>query len=102
MQQGIEQQKAGNLEAAYATFSDAVKAEPGNRDAVQQRDAAKTALIRRYDREAAQAYQRQNLDLAIKKWDQILELDPGNQKAKLERERAVELKKKMSDKFGTK
>ena len=53
-------------------------------------------------RPRAQAYQRQNLDLAIKKWDQILELDPGNQKAKLERERAVELKKKMSDKFGTK
>ena len=41
-------------------------------------------------------------DFPIEKWDQILELDPGNQKAKLERERAVELKKKMSDKFGTK
>ena len=54
-----------------------------------------------YDREAAQAYQRQNLDLAIKKWDRILELDPNNQKAKLERERAVELKKKMNEKFGT-
>jgi len=102
MQQGLAQQKSGNLEGAYASFSEAVRTEPGNRDAVLQRDAVKQALIRRYDREAAQAYQRQNLDLAIKKWDQILELDPANQKAKLERERAIELKKKMSEKFGTK
>jgi len=102
MQQGVAQQKSGNLEGAYASFSEAVRTEPGNRDAVLQRDAVKQALIRRYDREAAQAYQRQNLDLAIKKWDQILELDPANQKAKLERERAIELKKKMSEKFGTK
>jgi tetratricopeptide (TPR) repeat protein len=101
MQQGAAQQKAGNLEAAYATYSEAARSEPGNKDAVLQRDAVKVALVRKYDREALQAYQRQNLDLAIRKWDQILELDPNNQKAKLERERAIELKKKMSEKFGT-
>ena len=101
MQQGMEQQKSGNLEGAYATFSDAARNEPGNKDAVLQRDAVKVALVRRYDREATAAYQRQNLDLAIKKWDQILELDPNNQKAKLERGRAVELQKKMREKFGT-
>ena len=101
MQQGAAQQKAGNLEAAYATYSEAARSEPGNKDAVMQRDAVKVALVRKYDREALQAYQRQNLDLAIRKWDQILELDPNNQKAKLERERAIELKKKMSEKFGT-
>ena len=101
MQQGMAQQKSGNLEAAYASFSEAARNEPGNKDAVLQRDSVKVALLRKYDREAQQAYQRQNLDLAIKKWDQILELDPNNQKAKLERERAVELKKKMNEKFGT-
>jgi len=101
MQQGAAQQKAGNLEAAYASFSEAARSEPGNKDAVLQRDAVKVALVRKYDREALQAYQRQNLDLAIRKWDQILELDPNNQKAKLERERAIELKKKMTEKFGT-
>jgi tetratricopeptide (TPR) repeat protein len=101
MQQGAEQQKSGNLEGAYATFSEAARTEPGNKDAILQRDAVKVALVRRYDREATQAYQRQNLELAIKKWDQILELDPNNQKAKLERGRAVELQRKMSEKFGT-
>jgi len=101
MQQGLDQQKSGNLEGAYATFSEVARNEPGNKDAVLQRDAVKVALIRRYDREATAAYQRQNLDLAIKKWDQVLELDPNYQKAKLERGRAVELQKKMSEKFGT-
>jgi tetratricopeptide (TPR) repeat protein len=101
MQRGRQQQTAGNLEAAYATFSDAASRYPTSRDAVSQRDAAKSALIRSYDREATQAFQRQNLDLAISKWDRILELDPTNQKAKLERDRALDLKKRMSEKFGT-
>jgi nucleoid-associated protein YgaU len=102
LQKGREQQRAGNLSGAYATFSDAVRSDPGNRDAVVQRDAARQALVRRYERDATQAFQRQNLDLAIKNWDAILELEPTNQKAKLERERAVDLKKRMSEKFGAK
>jgi len=100
MQKGRRLQASGDLQGAYAAFSDAVVRAPGNRDAIIQRDAAKAALIRSYDREATQAFQRQNLDLAIAKWDRLLELDPGNQKAKLERERAIELKKRMNEKFG--
>jgi LysM repeat protein len=100
LQKGRRLQASGDLQGAYAAFSDAVLRSPGNRDALIQRDAAKAALIKSYDREATQAYQRQNLDLAIARWDRLLELDPGNQKAKLERERAIELKKRMSEKFG--
>ena len=100
MQKGRQLQASGDLEGAYGAFGEAVVRVPGNRDAVLQRDAAKTALVRQYDREAAQAFQRQNLDLAIAKWDRILELVPTNQKAKLERERAMDLKKRMSEKFG--
>jgi len=100
MQKGRRLQASGDLQGAYAAFSDAVVRAPGNRDAIIQRDAAKAALIRSYDRDATQAFQRQNLDLAIAKWDRLLELDPGNQKAKLERERAIELKKRMNEKFG--
>jgi tetratricopeptide (TPR) repeat protein len=102
LQKGREQQRSGNLAGAYATFSEAVRSDPGNRDAVVQRDAARQALVRRYERDATQAFQRQNLDLAIKNWDAILELEPTNQKARLERERAVDLKKRMSEKFGAK
>ncbi len=102
MQQGVAQQKAGNLEGAYESFKEAAVRDPGNRDAILQRDAVKQALVRRYEREATQSFQRQNLDDAIAKWDRVLALDPGNQKAKLERERALDLRKRMSEKFGAK
>jgi len=100
LQKGKELEASGNLEGAYAAYSDAAKKTPVNAEAVRRRDASKAALVRSLDREGTQAFQRQNLDLAITKWDRILELDPNNQKAKLERERCLDLKKKMADKFG--
>jgi tetratricopeptide (TPR) repeat protein len=102
MQQGVDQQKAGNLEGAYDSFREAALRDPGNKDATLQRDGVKQALARRYEREATQAFQRQNLDESINKWDRVLALEPNNQKAKLERERALDLRKKMSEKFGAK
>ncbi|HET9339007.1 MAG TPA: LysM domain-containing protein [Casimicrobiaceae bacterium] len=100
MKRGAEQERANNLEAAYATYVDVVARYPSNSDAVKKRDATKASLIRTLDREASQAFQRQNLDLAIAKWDRILELDANNRKARLERERALDLKKRMAEKFG--
>lgn len=102
MRQGTDLQKAGNLEGAYDAFREAALRDPGNRDAVLQRDATRQALARRYEREATQAFQRQNLDEAIGKWDRVLALEPGNQKAKLERERAIDLRKRLNEKFGAK
>ena len=102
MKRGAEQERANNLEAAYATYVDVVARFPSNSEAVKKRDATRTSLIRTLDREASQAFQRQNLDLAISKWDRILELDANNRKARLERERALDLKKRMAEKFGTK
>ena len=100
LQKGKDAEGKGNLEGAYAAYSDAAKKAPANAEAVRRRDASKVALVRSLDREGTQAFQRQNLDLSITKWDRILELDPNNQKAKFERERCLELKKKMADKFG--
>jgi tetratricopeptide (TPR) repeat protein len=100
LQKGKDLAASGNLEGAYAAYSDAAKKIPVNAEAVRRRDASKAALVRSLDREGTQAFQRQNLDLSITKWDRILELDPNNQKAKLERERCLELKKKMAEKFG--
>jgi LysM repeat protein len=102
MQQGADLQKTGNLEGAYDAFREAAVRDPGNKDAATQRDSVRQTLARRYEREAAQAFQRQNLDEAINKWDRVLALEPNNQKVKLERERALDLRKKMSEKFGAK
>jgi len=100
LQKGKDLEASGNLEGAYAAYIEAAKKTPVNAEAVRRRDAARTALLRSLDREGTQAFQRQNLDLAITKWDRILEIDPNNQKARLERERALDLKRKMADKFG--
>jgi tetratricopeptide (TPR) repeat protein len=100
MKKGAELEKAGNLEGALVAYTDAAARNPGNAEAAKKRDATRATLIRTLDREASQAFQRQNLDLAITKWDRVLELDPANRKARLERERALDLKKRMADKFG--
>jgi len=97
-----ELEKSGNLEGAYAAYSDVLQRAPGNGDATKRRETIRTGLVRTYDREATQAFQRQNLDLAIEKWDRVLELDPANRKARLERDRAADLKKRMQAKFGGK
>jgi tetratricopeptide (TPR) repeat protein len=102
MQQGADLAKAGNLEGAYDAYREAALRDPGNRDAATQRDNVRGQLARRYEREAAQAFQRQNLDEAINKWDRVLALEPNNQKAKLERERAIDLRKRLNEKFGAK
>jgi hypothetical protein len=53
-------------------------------------------------REAAQAFQRQNLDEWRSTRDRVLALEPGNQKAKPERERAIDLRKKLAEEPGAK
>ena len=97
-----EQEGRGDLEGAYATLDEGLTRHPGTEALTRQRDAVRGSLVRAYDREATQAFQRQNLDLAIAKWDRVLQLEPANRKARLERERALELKKKLNDKFGGK
>ena len=44
---------------------------------------------------ARAAYARQDLVAAIRHWDGVLELDPANNNAKIERQRAVDLKAKL-------
>ena len=95
-------EKGGNIEGAYLVYADVLQRSPNHADATKRRDAVRTKLVAQYDREATQAFQRQNLDLAIAKWDRVLEIDPANRKARLERDRAADLKKRMQAKFGTK
>jgi lipoprotein NlpI len=38
---------------------------------------------------------RQDLDVSIRNWDRVLELDAGNDTARLERKRAVTLKDRL-------
>ena len=51
--------------------------------------------IARHTRSARAAYAKQDLDGAIAAWDRVLELDPNNGTAKLERQKAIELKERL-------
>ena len=97
-----ELERAGNLEAAYFAYTDLAQRYPGSAEAAKRRDASRATFLRQLDREATTAFQRQNLDLAIAKWDRMLEIDPGNKKARLERERALDLKRRLAAKQGPK
>ena len=97
-----ELERAGNLEAAYFAYTDLAQRYPASAEAAKRRDASRAALLRSLDREATTAFQRQNLDLAIAKWERVLEIDPGNRKARLERERALDLKRRLAAKQGAK
>lgn len=97
-----ELERAGNLEAAYFAYTDLAQRYPASAEAGKRRDASRATFLRQLDREATTAFQRQNLDLAIAKWDRMLEIDPGNRKARLERERALDLKRRLAAKQGAK
>ena len=74
---------------AAASAANAVPNEAGK----AERERAQN--IARLTRAARAAFAKQDLDNAIKAWDQVLELDSNNNTAKLERQRAVDLKERL-------
>lgn len=57
----------------------------------------RAALVARHQREARAAFAKQDLEGAIRSWDRVLELDPDNRNAQLERQRAKDLCKRLND-----
>ncbi len=72
----------------------AVAAPAGSNDAAKA-ERERLAKVATATRAARAAYARQDLLRAIRSWDTVLELDPSNDSAKIERQRAVDLKAKL-------
>ena len=72
--------------------SDAARAE---REQAERAERERKQAVANATRAARQAFARQDLSNAIAQWDRVLELEPANATAKLERQRAVELKDKL-------
>ncbi|MBI3382086.1 MAG: LysM peptidoglycan-binding domain-containing protein [Aquabacterium sp.] len=77
-------------------------AEPAPAPAVDTAAAAKAKaeaqrqkLIEQHTQKARASLARQDLDGAIANWSKVLELDPGNDTARLERQKAIALKEKV-------
>ncbi|WP_395700735.1 LysM peptidoglycan-binding domain-containing protein [Aquabacterium sp.] len=56
---------------------------------------ARAEAINRHTRAARSAFAKQDLNGAIRAWDAVLEIDPDNRTAQLERQKAVDLKEKL-------
>ena len=72
----------------------AASSEPST-DAALQAQRQKEA-INRHTRAARSAFAKQDLNGAIRAWDSVLELDPNNRTAQLERQKAIDLKERLT------
>ncbi len=86
-------ERGGDLERAHAEYRRAASLDqPG---AEGKAEHVRKQLVQRYALSARTAFARQDLDGAIRAWDRVLSVDPGNDTAKLERQRALALKEKV-------
>lgn len=85
--------KAGMYEKALGDYRRA--ASLGHPSAAVQADATAKRLIDIHSRNAHAAMARQDLDGAIRSWDQVLEIDANNETARLEKQKALRLKDKV-------
>lgn len=58
-------------------------------------EAQRQKLVEQHTQKARASLARQDLDGAIANWSKVLELDPGNDTARLERQKAIALKEKV-------
>ncbi len=89
---GDAHERAGRLDKALEEYRRAEAADqPG---AAARIEAVRKKQIARATLTARTAFAKQDLAGAIKGWDTVLQLDPDNELAKLERQKAVTLKAK--------
>jgi len=90
-QEGQQAARDGDKDKAYDLYIQAAKADPKDQRARSAADQLRPDLVAMHDRKAREAYRRQDLASTIKEWDRVLDLDPNNSTARLERRRAEEL-----------
>lgn len=63
---------------------------------VVDESAKRSDQAKRYNQEALAAFHRQDLDTAIRKWALVIELEPDNESARLNRAKAIDLKARIA------
>ena len=92
-QDGLQAQREGDKDRAYDLFIQASKADPKDQRPRSAADQLRPELVAMHDRKAREASRRQDLRGAIKEWDRVLDVDPNNATARLERARTDDLKR---------
>lgn len=86
----------GDTLTAFNNFRTATNLDPKNDQAMGDMLVLQKDITDKYHREASSAFRRQELDLAITKWNKVLEINPEHASAKLYRAQALELKEKLA------
>jgi tetratricopeptide (TPR) repeat protein len=89
---GEAAENGGNLEVALVEYRKAAGMNEAGAEAGVER--VRRQLVQRYSLTARTALARQDLDAAVRAWDQVLKVDPANDTARLERQRTLTLKDK--------
>lgn len=85
-------ERGGNLELALVEYRKAASLNEGG--AEDKAAQVQRQLVQRYSLNARTAFARQDLEGAIRSWDAVLHVDPQNETARLERQRALALRDK--------
>jgi predicted TPR repeat methyltransferase len=75
----------------------ATELDGSNDQAMEEMLVLQKEIADKYHREGSSAFRRQELDLAIEKWDIVLSVNPDHSSAKLYRAQALELKEKLDN-----
>lgn len=87
--------KSGDKGRAYSLCREANRLDPKNAQIQKDTERLHDELAQSLDRKAREAYRRQDLEGCISLWDKYLELVPGNESAKIERDRCERLKREI-------
>ncbi len=87
----------GESMAALSNFKIAADLDPENAIAIENRDVLQKDMADKFHREASSAFRRQDLDVAIKNWNKVLEIDPQHSSARVYLEQAKELKTRLEN-----
>ncbi len=86
-------EKAGDLDRALSEYNRA--ASLGQPEATGKAAAVRRRVVTSHTQAARASMARQDLDGSIKNWDRVLDIDPSNDTAKLERQRAITLRERL-------
>jgi tetratricopeptide (TPR) repeat protein len=92
MRAGEAAERRGDLEVALDQYQKAASLNEAGANA--KADLVRRQLVQRHSLSARTAFAKQDLDGAIRAWDRVLRVDPANDNAKFERQRAMTLKEK--------
>lgn len=93
MRNAVAAERSGDYDRAIAEYRRA--AIEGQAGASAKAEQAVRQAVSHYSGLARAAFAKQDLNGAIRNWDRVLQLDPSNENARLERRKAAQLKEKL-------